>query len=593
MQMKNKHKSGTVFFSLLSMIAQKNRLILILNYLFAFLDGTLSACAIIYIQKMFDTISGLSQKQTDMQTVIQTILLFIIIKVGGELANGFYNALGEIHADITAKNLGSRINAKLGRIAAVNYEQSETLDYINKAYNGAGNGRNYVNSILTIFFLYVPYYVILCHFIYRTRPILALVVVLIFLPGTLAQITKAKIFKSMEEAIAPARRQTEYYSACISSREAFAETRMTGSFPYFRQLLENSLLAFNSIRVKAHHRAARKDLVIESYSLIAYCLIIMLLFYELVTGQISLGMFSALFISLGNIFDMTNEVINEAVSNHAKLSGKIENFMHFLNLGDKKEGALPLSTHGEIQLSHVSFTYPNGECRALNDISLTIHDHETIAVVGANGSGKTTLSRVISGIYLPDEGTVLHHGHPTDAYTKEALYTLTSGVFQKFGRYKITLKENVVISDTAQEPDATGIEKALYQSGIGVDKNIFEKGLDTMLANEFGGVDLSGGQWQKVAIARGLYRDHELLILDEPTSSIDPIEEKKILTEFMNMSQNKTSVIITHRLASAKEADRIVVMDKGSMIDIGSHAELLDRCSLYRTMWNAQAGQYV
>lgn len=160
---------------------------------------------------------------------------------------------------------------------------------------------------------------------------------------------------------------------------------------------------------------------------------------------------------------------------------------------------------------------------------------------------------------------------------------------QKYQRYKMTLGENVSISDTKTAPNVTKSEHSLTEAGY----NGESMSLDIMLSPEFGGIDLSGGQWQRVAIARGLYRTSGFIVLDEPTAALDPIEEKKLYQQFQQLAKGKCAVVVTHRLGSAKLAHRIVVMDGGKITDIGTHEELLARNGKYLEMWKAQAQWYI
>jgi ATP-binding cassette subfamily B protein len=209
--------------------------------------------------------------------------------------------------------------------------------------------------------------------------------------------------------------------------------------------------------------------------------------------------------------------------------------------------------------------------------------------VGENGAGKSTLVRLMIGMYKPLEGTVTVRGMDTSKADSASLFGGLSGVFQKYQRYLMTLGENVSISQPGKTDAA---ERTLADAGVEVDSATFPDGLDTMLSREFDGVDLSGGQWQRIAIARGLYRTHELVVLDEPTASIDPIEESRIYKQFMEISKDKTAIIVTHRLGSVKAADRVVVMDKGKIIAIAPHKELMTSCGLYSDMYNAQSMWY-
>jgi len=172
---------------------------------------------------------------------------------------------------------------------------------------------------------------------------------------------------------------------------------------------------------------------------------------------------------------------------------------------------------------------------------------------------------LITGLYLPDEGDILYGESNTKTASTFSLFKNISAVFQKYQRYQMTLRENVGISNINDIVNDIVLGKISVQAGIDKNDNSFTNGYDTMLSREFDGVDLSGGQWQRVAIARSFFRIHQLIVLDEPTAAIDPIEETKIYNRFAEISKDKTAIIVTHRLGSVKLADRILVMKAGRL----------------------------
>jgi ATP-binding cassette subfamily B protein len=251
-----------------------------------------------------------------------------------------------------------------------------------------------------------------------------------------------------------------------------------------------------------------------------------------------------------------------------------------------------LRMNENISLNNVSFTYPSAEQKAVDNVTFTVKPGETVAVVGENGSGKTTLVRLITGLYLPDSGDILYGCTSTKTISARSLFKNISAVFQKFQRYQMTLRENIGISDTAKQADDTELDKICAQAGIEKDGSSLPNGYDTMLSREFDGVDLSGGQWQRAAIARSFFRPHQFIVLDEPTAAIDPIEETKIYNRFAEISKGKTAVIVTHRLGSVKLADRILVMKQGRLIEQGTHTELMDINGEYFRLYKSQEQWY-
>ena len=240
-------------------------------------------------------------------------------------------------------------------------------------------------------------------------------------------------------------------------------------------------------------------------------------------------------------------------------------------------------------MDDASFCYPGRDTAAIDGASLSIASGETIAIVGENGAGKSTLVRLLTGLYGPDEGTVTIGGLDSKKIHPSAVFSGISGVFQRYQRYKMTLGDNVTISSATGTPDDDNIQGALDKAEFNEDGLL----LDSMLSPEFDGIDLSGGQWQRLAIARGLYRSSDFIVLDEPTAAIDPIEETRIYNQFKRLAKDKSAIIVTHRLGSTKLADRIVVMDAGKIVDSGTHDELIARPGKYAEMWMAQAAWYI
>ncbi|MCB0109476.1 MAG: ATP-binding cassette domain-containing protein [Caldilineaceae bacterium] len=275
------------------------------------------------------------------------------------------------------------------------------------------------------------------------------------------------------------------------------------------------------------------------------------------------------------------------------------NYLHFLATPERTGGKATVRWNRGVTLHAVSFRYPGATANAVDDVTLAIRPGEAVAIVGENGAGKSSLVRLIAGLYAPDSGTVqvgsVDLRQADDATRLDGL----SAVFQQFQRYRMTLLDNVRIAEppmNAMEGMAGECERvttALTQAGFYARHGITSAvTLDAMLAREFGGIDLSGGEWQRVAIARGLYRAHETIILDEPTAAIDPLEEDRVYRMFLDAARGKTAIIVTHRLGLARLADRILVMDHGRIVQDGSHGELMAASGPYARMFRAQAAWY-
>ena len=214
-----------------------------------------------------------------------------------------------------------------------------------------------------------------------------------------------------------------------------------------------------------------------------------------------------------------------------------------------------------------------------------------MVIVGVNGSGKTTLSKVLAGAYLACSGSVYYDDQDVKELRREGLYKDISLVPQNFVHYNFSLRENICISDLRHREDDKRLKQVIADVGL---EELAQGigGPDALLGREFGGCELSGGEWQKVAIARGLFKDSGLIILDEPTSALDPLVEYDILTRFLELIQGKTSVIISHRVGICRAADKVVVMKDGRVVECGTHESLKNAGGEYSRIWTEQAKWY-
>ncbi len=250
---------------------------------------------------------------------------------------------------------------------------------------------------------------------------------------------------------------------------------------------------------------------------------------------------------------------------------------------------------GDICLKHVSFRYTEDAPEILHDISLHVSAGEKIAIVGYNGAGKTTLIKLLMRLYDPTEGVITYHGTDIRKYKLDEYHERMGVVFQDYCLYGATLLENVVLDDiSSNEEIEREVESALCRSGFGERLQSLPQGLSTPITTEFDekGVNLSGGESQKVAIARAFYGEVDLLAMDEPSSALDPIAEYNLNKAMHAAAENKTVFYISHRLSTTRDADRIIMLENGRIIEEGTHDELLSQKGKYAEMWQAQAGRY-
>ena len=235
-----------------------------------------------------------------------------------------------------------------------------------------------------------------------------------------------------------------------------------------------------------------------------------------------------------------------------------------------------------VAMSNLSFQYPSAVTQTLKEITAKIAPGEIVALVGKNGAGKTTLANILLGLYAPDSGTLTFSQSAT---TSEK--PTTSAVFQDFVRFLLPVRDNVGFADLNRMQDDNHLRHTLDRAG-----STFSQELDTWLGHEFGGRDVSGGEWLRLAVARGLFRQSQFVVFDEPTAAIDPVAEVEMIRELLTKDESRTTLVISHRLGVARLCDRILVLDEGQLVEDGTHEELLAIDGLYAEMWDAQASWY-
>lgn len=247
----------------------------------------------------------------------------------------------------------------------------------------------------------------------------------------------------------------------------------------------------------------------------------------------------------------------------------------------------------EIAVRGVSLTYPDRDAPAVNDITITIRAGETIALVGENGSGKSSLAAMIAGLREPSSGTIAWNGHPLTAWDIDALRNRIGVVLQEHHKWPFSAATNIAIGDIAAPADRARIEHAASLAAAHQMILDLPHGYDTLLDRTFkDGQDLSGGQWQRITAARGFLRDADLLIMDEPSSALDPRAEDQLFQAIRTRKGRKTTILITHRLANVTHADRIIVMHDGALVEAGSHDELMNADGRYAELFRLQSKGY-
>lgn len=384
-------------------------------------------------------------------------------------------------------------------------------------------------------------------------------------------------------------------SSLLTGREGAAEIRLFG-LSFF--LIEQTMRIWRHMvqeRMQLVTIRARMRLVTDGTNALVYILAVVFGVELLITGRMGVGAIAAFFVAIEQFQSSYGRLVNAASQAYSDLR-YLEDFFNFLDgprldleEGQRFRGSLSQG----IVFDHVSFTYPGRDQPALLDINLAIKPGEHVALVGENGAGKTTLVMLLMGLYRPTSGRIMVDGVDLVEIALADWYRRISTVFQQFVHYQATVRENIAFGCIEKSDDASAVATAAARSDAASMAAALPAGLETPLGREFhDGVELSVGQWQKLAIARSYLRDAEVLVLDEPTSALDARAEAEVYEQFAHMSQGSTVILISHRLGSCRIADRVLVLDQGRLIESGTHADLLASGSKYADLYQMQAAWY-
>ncbi|MCL2775087.1 MAG: ABC transporter ATP-binding protein/permease [Oscillospiraceae bacterium] len=386
-------------------------------------------------------------------------------------------------------------------------------------------------------------------------------------------------------------RRRTYLSAVLADKHAEFELKTFGAVGFiltkWKKFADDFRREYVRMRVKASKYGVFHVITLAVWAVF----VILSMIFGLSAGNINIGVFVACITSIGAVLG-SSSAMGASFSQVSQDCLEMKHYDIFMALPeippDTDDIESELAQNPHIVFDNVCFSYPKTDKPVLNGVSFEILPGERIALVGENGAGKSTIVKLLCGLYKPDSGDMYINGVSISQMSSSQLRKVFGVVFQDFCGYELTLRENVAFGNIDKINDDEALCGAL-NDGLWTE----DMSLDTNLGKlEEDGVDLSGGQWQKIAVSRAILSDGAFIILDEPTASLDPLAESRMYETFQSVLQKRGCVMISHRLASAKLADKIIVLDNGVVVQSGTHAELMSQGGLYRDMFTAQSAWY-
>jgi ATP-binding cassette, subfamily B, bacterial len=540
--------------------------------------------------------------QTDQDAEqVRKVFIYLLLELGLFLLSAAFNHGRRLIQQLIQLQLANRIRAEIiGKALTLDLAYFEDSDFYDRLQNARREGGYKPVELINDTFLIVQNSITLISFallMLRFSPWLVVVLLATGIPSFIAETRYSERGFRLLTRRAPETRQVNYLSRLLTEDTAVKEIKL---FNLGRTLLNRYTTLFDKFFEEDKSLALRRATAGFGLGLIAtlgfYGSYAWIVWYT-VQGKISLGDMT-LYLAIFRQGQSTFQSILSAVGNIYENNLFMANFFEFLCLEplmkitrQKRKLSLPL--RGGIEFRDVGFRYPDSQEWALRGVNLIIRPGEKIALVGHNGAGKTTLIKLLSRLYDPSEGSILIDGIDIRDLDPLELQQTIGVIFQDFVRYHLPVRENIGFGQIDAMDDDERIAAAARKSGAHAVAEELPEGYETMLGRWFhDGHELSLGQWQKIALARAFMRDAEILVLDEPTASVDARTEYEIFQNFKALTEGKMAILISHRFSTVRMADRIAVIQDGRIAELGTHDELLRRAGTYAELFSMQAEGY-
>ncbi|MGK7389433.1 MAG: ABC transporter ATP-binding protein [Candidatus Cyclobacteriaceae bacterium M2_1C_046] len=529
------------------------------------------------------------------------LIIYLLIEFGlailSDILNRAIALLDSLLGDLFANESSVRIMEHAGRLDLDQFENAEFYDKLERARRQT-LGRtvlmsqvlSQVQDIITMISLAIGLVVF--------SPLLIILLIIAVIPSFLGENYFNEQSYSLVHGWTPERRELDYLRYTGASDVTAKEVKVFGLSGFLIQRFSYLSDKFFRLNKVISQKRAFWGVVFSALGTIAYYSTYAYIIYQTVRGQLTIGDLTF----LAGSFLRFRTLLEGALNRFSKITEGalyLQDFFEFFAINSKmlnKSGSkkVPRPIKKGFEFQDVSFKYENTELYAVRDLSFHLHAGEKLALVGENGAGKTTLVKLLARLYDPTEGRILLDGIDLREYDPEDLNKNTGVIFQDFVKFQLTAGQNVAVGQIEEKENIELIKTASVKSLASQVIESLPNQYEQMIGRRFAeGVDLSGGQWQKVALARAYMRDAQLLILDEPTAALDARAEHEVFQRFADLTQEKTAVLISHRFSTVRMANRILVLDKGQRAEMGTHNELLKKDGIYAHLFNLQARGYL
>ncbi|MEO1004794.1 MAG: ABC transporter ATP-binding protein [Cyanobacteria bacterium J06638_38] len=557
--------------------------------------------AVLYLTKLIVDVLASSINVSDKAVVFEQIMLFLILLGIATLVTGVTTSLGEMvnaaQSQRVLDHVESTLYHKAIEIDIEYYENPHYHDILQRAQREAPYRPNLILQHVTSVIQNLVSLVAMAGLLLSLNSMVAGILVSASIPAMIVRFKYAGMMYRWHRRQTEVQRRASYFGWLLSTDQIAKEVRLFDVGEVFIKKFLDLKQELYREQLQIIKKRSTANLGIQVISgiilLIAYGFII----YQTVQGIFQLGDL----VLYHQAFKRGQESLSQLIVNLSQLYEDnlfLANLNEFLALKPKliepvRSHSVPQPLRQGIVFDNVSFCYPNTSRTALKNINLTIKPGETVALVGENGSGKTTLIKLLCRLYDITSGSITIDGIDLRDINSKELQRHISVIFQDFARYNLSAGDNIWLGNVRLDPDDQKILSAARRSGADRVIEKLQYGYEHILGKQFGGGDeLSGGEWQKIALARAFLRDSQVIVLDEPTSAMDPKAEERVFRKFRELIEEQAAILVTHRLSTVTMADKIYVMANGSIVESGNHQQLMTLNGVYAELFEIQARNY-
>ena len=528
--------------------------------------------------------------------VIWPVLAVVAVWFLDEASSDFSNYIRKKQALRLEVYMYELLHSKSIKLDLINFERPEYFDCLSRAAREAPWRPNSILNNMISLLRGLFSLLLMAGLILTLHWTLALLLLVANIPGIWLRLYYADILYNFQRQQTPEARKSAYFNWLLTGDRPSRELRLFGLGNYFIRLFKKSFLKQKEEEINIIRRRTWIELVSNLFKASALLITLLFIAHQTISGKLSIGQMAMFLLAFRQGMIYIKDLFS-ALAGLYEDGLFIGDTFEFLNLKESVTAEDPVIVSKplkkNISVENLSFTYPGNNFKTINNVSFEIRKGEIIALVGPNGAGKSTLVRLLCRLYDPDSGKIKYDGDEIRHIEPEEYRKHFSVVFQDFMLYNLTAGENIRMGNIDEKSPSERIKESAITTGIhGLIDNL-PNGYETAIGNLFDDSrELSWGEWQKIALARALFRDAPVLILDEPSSALDADTEHDIFTRFKEIVKGRTSILISHRFTNVTLADRIIVLDKGSVAEAGTHEELMNRGGLYFTMFTKQSSRF-